>query len=236
MTGWGTVIFVSWLLPGAWCDDFAKVEQPGSLISACLADEGCVRHLSQELSSNSSGNSSTGGAAAPLYKLKKRTTRVQELRHPGAKVEITGDVIISIALSVRGLRCYDDNTRDDETGALLLLECWDAPYLMNAMTMAWDSGIIFDRPAVESNVTVQFNWVDQCATNPGMGSAGPRCKMPYNMELLQDLYREVIFYTLWPVFFRGCFSEARAAPGELGGVLALVGDEGPHSFDEVPPL
>ncbi len=87
----------------------------------------------------------------------KRTTRVVELTRPGATVRITGDFIISSVLAVRGPGAIDPSLSTS------FFSAWATPYLMQAAMLAWDRGLIFDRPAFEPNYTVQFVWVDQCA-------------------------------------------------------------------------
>ena len=88
-------------------------------------------------------------------------------------------------VGVRGIASFDATLDANGRGWRGETLAW--PYLMKAPVVAWDSGLIFDRPAVEPNYTVQFIWVDQCA-DLALGSASDYCKMPYSIELHQDLY------------------------------------------------
>ncbi len=70
---------------------------------------------------------------------------------------IAGDFMISNVLAVCGAPA------PDPAASTIYFSLWAPPYLTQAATLAWDSGLIFDRPAVEPNYTVQTVWVDQCA-------------------------------------------------------------------------
>ena len=57
---------------------------------------------------------------------------------------------------------------------------------MKAAMLAWDNKLIFQRPAVELNHTVQFVIADQCA-DKDLAFLSERCKMPYSIQIMQDL-------------------------------------------------
>ena len=83
-------------------------------------------------------------------------------------------------MAIRGLLSYDPALTGEaqSTYAFALVT--------KAALLAWDNGLIFDRPAVEANYTVQFVIIDQCADKANT-FASYYCKMPYNVQLHQDL-------------------------------------------------